>query len=145
MSDDAARPLAVGLTHSRTVTVNDDMTPAHLRHEPIRVLSTPDMIRLIEQTAIQAVQPHLASGQATVGTRVDVAHLAATPVGMAVTITVELTEVDRRRLAFRVEVRDELDQAGEGTHERFIVDAAQRMPRLEEKITRWKAAGGKPA
>ena len=137
--------LAVGLTHSRTVTVSDDMTPAHLRHEPIRVLSTPDMIRLIEQTAIQAVQPHLAAGQATVGTRVDVAHLAATPVGMTVTITVELTEVDRRRLGFRVEVRDELDQAGKGTHERFIVDAAQRMPRLEDKMSRWKAAGGKPA
>jgi fluoroacetyl-CoA thioesterase len=145
MSDEAARPLAVGLTHSRTVTVSDDMTPAHLRHEPIRVLSTPDMIRLIEQTAIQAVQPHLAPGQATVGTRVDVAHLAATPVGMRVTITIELTEVDRRRLAFRVEVRDELDQAGTGSHERFIVDAAQRMPRLEDKLNRWKAAGGKPA
>ena len=145
MGNDAAKPLAVGLTHSRTVTVTDDMTPAHLRHEPIRVLSTPDMIRLIEQTAIQAVQPHLTAGQATVGTRVDVAHLAATPVGMAVTITVELTEIDRRRLAFRVEVRDELDAAGKGTHERFIVDGAQRLPRLQDKMNRWKAAGGTPA
>lgn len=145
MSDDGTRPLTAGLTYSRTVTVTDDMTPAHLREEPIRVLSTPDMIRLIEQTAIQAVRPHLAAGQATVGTRVDVAHLAATPVGMAVTITVELTEVDRRRLAFRVDVRDELDQAGKGTHERFIVDAAHRMPRLQDKMNRWKAAGGKPA
>ena len=114
MSDSAPRPLAVGLKYSRTVTVTDDMTPAHLRHEPIRVLSTPDMIRLIEQTAIEAVQPDLADGQATVGTRVDVAHLAATPVGMTVTITVELTEIDRRRLGFRVEVRDELDEAGRG-------------------------------
>ena len=137
--------LAVGLTYSRTVTVTDDMTPAHLRHEPIRVLSTPDLIRLIEQTAIQAVQPHLGPGQATVGTRVDVAHLAATPVGMAVTITVELTEVDRRRLAFRVDVRDELDQAGKGTHERFVVDGAQRLPRLQDKVNRWQASGGKPA
>ena len=145
MSDDGTRPLTAGLTYSRTVTVTDDMTPAHLRDEPIRVLSTPDMIRLIEQTAIQAVRPHLAAGQATVGTRVDVAHLAATPVGMAVTITVELTEVDRRRLAFRVDVRDELDQAGKGSHERFIVDAAHRMPRLQDKMNRWKAAGGKPA
>ena len=144
MSDDAPRPLAVGLKFSRTVTVTDEMTPAHLRHEPIRVLSTPDMIRLIEQTAIQAVQPGLTPGQATVGTRVDVAHLAATPVGMTVTITVELTEIDRRRLGFRVEVRDELDEAGKGTHERFIVDGAQRLPRLEDKVNRWKA-GGKPA
>src|SRR6185503_13803500 len=145
MSDDAPRPLAVGLTYSRTVKVTDELTPAHLRHEPIRVLSTPDMIRLIEQTAIEAVQPGLAPGQATVGTRVDVAHLAATPVGMTVTISVELTEIDRRRLAFRVEVRDELDQAGKGTHERFIVDGVQRLPRLQDKMNRWKAAGGKPA
>jgi predicted thioesterase len=145
MSDSGARPLAVGLTYSRQVKVTDEMTPAHLRHEPIRVLSTPDMIRLIEQTAIEAVQPSLAPGQATVGTRVDVAHLAATPVGMTLTITVELTEVDRRRLGFTVQVRDELDEAGKGTHERFIVDATQRVPRLQDKVNRWKAAGGQPA
>ena len=142
MSEGATRQLAVGLRHSRSVTVTDDMTPAHLRSEPIRVLSTPDMIRLIEQTAIEAVAPCLAPGQATVGTRVDVAHLAATPVGMTVTISVELVEIDRRRLGFKVEVRDELDEAGKGTHERFIVDAAQRMPRLEEKVKRWKGTAG---
>jgi fluoroacetyl-CoA thioesterase len=145
MSDPAPKPLAVGLKYTRTVTVTDDMTPAHLRGEPIRVLSTPDMIRLIEQTAIEAVQPSLAPGQATVGTRVDVAHLGATLVGMTVTISVELTEIDRRRLGFRVEVRDELDEVGKGTHDRFIVDATQRLPRLQEKLNRWKAAGGKPA
>ena len=131
--------LAVGLTYSRTVTVTEDMTPVHLRADPIQVLSTPDMIRLIEGTAIDAVKPYLAAGQSTVGTRVDVAHLAATPVGMTVTITVDLTEIDRRRLGFRVEVRDELDEAGKGTHERFIIDSAQRMPRLEDKVNRWKA------
>jgi fluoroacetyl-CoA thioesterase len=145
MSDTGSRQLAVGLKYSRTVKVTDEMTPAHLRHEPIRVLSTPDMIRLVEQTAIEAVQPALADGQATVGTRVDIAHLAATPVGMTLTITVELIEIDRRRLGFRIEVRDELDEAAKGTHERFIVDATQRMPRLRDKVTRWQAAGGRPA
>ena len=142
---DGDKKLEVGLKHVATITVTDDMTPAHLRAEPLRVLSTPDMIRLIERTAIEAVQPYLAPGQATVGTRVDVAHLAGTLVGMTVTITVTLTAVDRRKLGFSVEVRDELDEAGRGTHERFIVDAAQRMPRLQEKMARWKAAGGKPA
>ncbi len=132
--------LAVGLRYSRSVKVTDDMIPSHLRNDPVRVLSTPDMIRLVEQTAIEATQPYLKPGQATVGTRVDVAHLAATPVGMTLTISLELTEVDRRRLGFRVEVRDELDEVGKGTHERFIIDAAQRMPRLEEKVARWKAA-----
>jgi predicted thioesterase len=137
--------LGVGLKHVRTVTVTDDMTPSHLRGEPIRVLSTPDMIRLIEQTAIEAVRNALAPGQATVGTRVDVAHVGAALVGMTVTITVELTEIDRRRLGFRVEVRDELDEIGKGTHDRFVVDGAQRLPRLQEKLNRWKAAGRKPS
>ena len=140
MTDD--KKLAAGFTYSRTVKVTDDMTPAHLRHEPIRVVSTPDLIRLIEQTAIEATQPVLPAGQSTVGTRVDIAHLAATPVGMSLTISLELTEVDRRRLAFRVLVRDELDECARGTHERFVIDAAQRMPRLEEKVNRWKKAGG---
>jgi len=144
MSDSAPRKLEVGLTHVASITVTDDMTPAHLRGEPLRVLSTPDMIRLIERTAIEAVQPHLSAGQATVGTRVDVAHLTGTLVGMTATITVELTAIDRRKLTFRVAVRDELDEAGKGTHERFIVDASQRLPRLQEKLDRWKAAGGKP-
>jgi fluoroacetyl-CoA thioesterase len=130
--------LTVGLKHSRSVVVTDDLTPDHLRNDPIRVLSTPDMIRLVEQTAIEAVKPHLADGQTTVGTRVDLAHLAATPVGMTVTITVELAEVDRRKLGFKVEVRDELDEAGKGTHERFIIDSAQRLPRLQQKLDRWK-------
>jgi fluoroacetyl-CoA thioesterase len=142
---EGAKKLEVGLKHVAKVVVTDEMTPAHLRHEPLRVLSTPDMIRLIERTAIEAVQPCLAEGQATVGTRVDVAHLAGTLVGMTVTITVELVEIDRRKLVFRVEVRDELDEAGKGTHERFIVDGAQRLPRLQEKMNRWKTAGGKPA
>ena len=143
MSDGATGGLAAGLTFTRSITVTDDLTPAHLRQDPIRVLSTPDMIRLVEQTAIDAVQPHLPPGQTTVGTRVDIAHMAATPVGMTVTITVTLTEVDRRRLAFRVEVKDEVDEAGKGTHERFIIDGAQRLPRLEAKLAKWKAAGGR--
>lgn len=131
--------LRPGLKHSQSVTVTEEMTPAHLRSDPIRVLATPEMIRLIEQTAIQAVQPHLGPGQTTVGTRVDVAHLAATPEGMTVTITVELTAVDRRRLTFRVEVHDEVEKVGEGTHERFIIDREQRAPRLQAKVDAWKA------
>jgi len=117
--------------------VTQDMTPGHLRADPIRVLATPEMVRLIEQTAIQAVQPLLKPGQTTVGTRIDVAHLAATPEGMTATITVELTAVDRRRLTFHVEVRDEVEKVGEGTHERFIIDRDQRMPRLQAKLDAW--------
>ena len=143
MSDAPVRQLAVGLKHARSVKVTDDMTPPHLRQDPIRVLATPDMIRLIEQTCGEAVLPYLGPGQSTVGTRVDVAHLAATPVGMTVTVSVELVELDRRRLGFNVEVRDEPDEVGKGRHDRFIVDGSQRAPRLQEKLDRWNAAGGK--
>jgi fluoroacetyl-CoA thioesterase len=131
--------LAPGLTHSQIVTVTEDMTPAHLRGDAIRVLSTPDMVRLVEQTAIQAVQPHLEAGQSSVGTIVSIKHIAATPEGMKVTIRVELTERDRRRLGFRFEVHDEAEKVGEGTHERFIIDREARLPRLQQKVDAWKA------
>jgi fluoroacetyl-CoA thioesterase len=131
--------LAPGLTHAQTLTVTEEMTPPHLRGDAIRVLATPDMVRLVEQTAIQGVQPHLKPGQTTVGTVVNIKHLAATPEGMKVTITVELTEVDRRRLGFKFEVRDEVEKVGEGTHERFIIDREARVPRLQQKLDAWKA------
>ena len=72
----------------------------------------------------------------------DTVYLAGTPEGMTVTITVEVTEVDRRRLGFKVEVHDEMDKAGEGTHERFIIDRESRLPRLQQKVDAWKAKRG---
>jgi len=131
--------LVQGLKHSQSWTVTEVMTPPHLRGDAIRVLATPDMVRLVEQTAIQCVQPNLKPGQTTVGTVVNIKHLAATPEGMTVIITVELIEVDRRRLAFKFEVRDEVDLAGEGTHERFIIDRESRLPRLQQKVDTWQA------
>ncbi|HMH53743.1 MAG TPA: thioesterase family protein [Candidatus Acidoferrum sp.] len=131
--------LAVGLKHSQTVAVTEDMTPSHLRSDAIRVLATPEMVRLVEQTAIQAVQPHLKPGQSSVGTTVNIKHLAGTPEGMKVTINVELTEIDRRRLGFKFEVHDEIEKVGEGTHERFIIDRESRLPRLQQKVDAWKS------
>jgi fluoroacetyl-CoA thioesterase len=131
--------LTPGSKHTQSVTVTEDMTPPHLRGDAIRVLATPDMVRLVEQTAIQGVQPNLKAGQTTVGTVINIKHLAATPEGMTVTITVEVTEVDRRRLGFKFEVHDEVDKVGEGTHERFIIDREARAPRLQQKVDAWKA------
>jgi predicted thioesterase len=131
--------LAPGLKHAQSVTVTLEMTPPHLRADPLHVLATPEMVRLVEQTAIQAVQPLLQPGQTTVGTRVDIAHLAGTPEGMTVTVAVELTAVDRRRLSFRFEVHDEMEKVGEGTHERFVIDREQRIPRLQAKLDAWRA------
>ena len=138
-------PPEPGATAEVSLVVPDERTADAMGNRGVRVFATPFVIALLEDASAAVLRPHLPAGGASVGTMIEMRHLAATPVGMTVTITVELTEIDRRRLAFRVAVRDELDEAGKGTHERFIVDAAQRMPRLQEKMNRWKAAGGKPA
>src|SRR5262245_31686832 len=135
-------PLAPGLKLSQSVPVTADMTPAHLRGDAIRVFATPEMVRLVEQTAIQCVQPHLQPGQTTVGTVVNLKHLAATPEGMKVSITVELAEVDRRRVGFKVEVHDDMEKVGEVTHQRFVIDREARLPRLQQKLDAWKAKRG---
>jgi predicted thioesterase len=87
------------------------------------------------------VRPLLQPGQDTVGTKVDIKHLAATPIGMRVTARCTLAEIDRRRLSFTFEVHDELDKVGEGAHERFIVDKDKQQQRLKEKLIRWKSQG----
>ena len=130
--------LAPGLEHSREVTVTEEMTASHVRVAGVGVLSTHAMMRLIEQAAHACVEPFLAPGQSTVGTRVEVAHLAATPVGMRVRAVARLVAVDRRRLRFQAEVFDELEKVGEGWNDRFIVDLDRSEARLREKLARWR-------
>lgn len=130
--------LQPGMTFSQTITVTQGLTAAHLAAEGLAVFSTPELVRFIERCALLGVRPFLAEGQDTVGTHVDVRHLAPTPVGMQVTARATLVEVDRRRLRFTVEVHDELDKVGEGTHERFVVDKDRQQRRVEEKVARWK-------
>jgi len=129
-------PLEPGLTHERTLTVQISDTARHSGGETLPpVLSTPRMIGQMEQTAHRAVLPFLAEGQTTVGTLVNIKHLAATPVGMTVRFRAELLEVDRRRLVFKVEAWDALEKVGEGEHERFIIDEARFAKRLAKKRT----------
>ncbi len=133
--------LQAGMTFEKTITVTDDLSAKHLAGQGgIAVFSTPELVRFVEICALEGMRPFLAEGQETVGTRVDIRHLAATPVGMRVTAKCTLTEVDRRRLGFTFEVHDELDKIGEGTHERFIIDREKQQQRLQEKLTRWKPA-----
>ena len=110
--------LAVGLAGSEDYVVTDDMSPPHL---PTKVLSTPDMIRLIEGTCLQGVQAHLADGQTTVGIHVCVSHAAAVASGESVNVAYELTEIDRKRLVFTTTVTSGDATVSEGTHQRFVV------------------------
>ena len=98
-----------------------------------RVLSTPHMIGRMELTSRDAVVPFLEAGFDTVGTHVDVYHLAAAPIGAVVTFTAEVVAVDGRRIQFRVEAWDETEKIGEGTHERAIINVGKFATRLAEK------------
>lgn len=97
------------------------------------VLSTPRMIGLMESTAHAAIVDELEAGQGSVGSAVNIRHMAATPVGMEVRIRAELLEVDGRRLRFKVEAWDAVEKIGEGEHERFIIDRDRFLQRVVQK------------
>lgn len=131
--------LQSGLRHNVTIRVGEELTvPAQGRllgftAEMPPVFATANMIALVEWTCVAALAPYLEASQRSVGTRVEISHLAATPVGMAVTAEIELVKVDGRRLRFKVSCRDEKEQIGEGFHERMIVDCERFLARLARK------------
>ncbi|HSC72470.1 MAG TPA: thioesterase family protein [Candidatus Methylomirabilis sp.] len=133
--------LQVGMTFKKSLTVTEPLTAAQLHRRGIYVMSTPEMVRLVEHCALEGVQPYLQSNQNSVGTRVDLRHLGGTPMGMRIMARTTLVEMDRRRLVFQAEVHDELEKVGEGTHERFIVDAEKHLQRIQEKHARWRPTG----
>ena len=112
-----------------------DMAP-HVGSGKIKVLATPVMVSLMEEASLNAVEGLLPPGHQTVGTHLDVTHIAATPVGLRVTAGAELTRIDGRRLTFRVWADDEKERIGEGTHERIIVEVARFDRRAQEKAPR---------
>jgi len=121
MTTDRLKP---GLEAELTATVDDRLLVKHMGGEG--VLSTPSMIGLMERAAIDAVQAELPQGHTTVGFEVNVKHFAATPKGKMVTVRAELTEIDGRKLRFKVEARDEDKKVGEGTHRRAIIPIARK-------------------
>ena len=125
--------LISGLTAEITITVGDSDTAAAFASGAVPVLATPRLVGLMEQAAAEAVRPALAAEQTTVGTRVDVRHLAATPMGMRVTARAELIEVVGRILRFRVEARDAQELVADGLHERAIVDRDRFLERVAKK------------
>lgn len=125
--------IAKGIKGRREETVTPEMSAARVGSGLVDVLATPMMVALIEKTCLESVHPHLEAGQGTVGTLVNVSHVSATPVGKRVWCESELVEVDRRRLVFRVKAYDDCGLIGEGTHERFIIDTAKFMEKINNK------------
>ncbi|MAU86113.1 MAG: thioesterase [Euryarchaeota archaeon] len=107
-----------GQVFSDLVLVTDEMSPPHL---PNKVLSTPDMVRLIEATCLLGVQAHLEDGKTTVGIHICVSHAAAVASGEEVKVEAQISEIDRKRLVFDIRVRHGEVLVSEGTHQRFIV------------------------
>jgi predicted thioesterase len=126
-------PIEAGLVGVVEVVVQPADTADALGNPGVHVLATPRLVALLELAAIRAVEAHLPPGGGTVGTRIDVRHLAATPVGMRATIRVTLREVDGRRLVFDIEGHDETERIVEGTHERFQIDQARFLARIAAK------------
>ena len=113
-----------GIIGKEELIVTEDNTATAVGSGGLEVFATPALIALAEKTAFQSVAEHLEEGQSTVGTHIDIKHIAATPVGMKVTCETELIEVDSenpRKLVFSVNVYDEVEKIAEGTHERFII------------------------
>ncbi|MCP5118357.1 MAG: thioesterase family protein [bacterium] len=123
----------IGASAERTLLVTGEVAISFLGDESARVLATPFLIAQLELTARDAILPFVEDGRDSVGTRVDVKHLAATPVGMSVTFHAEVTGVDRRRVTFRVWAEDEREKISEGTHERFVIDVERFGARLKAK------------
>jgi len=125
--------LQVGLASKIETVVTENDTADSFGSGGIKVLATPMMIGLMENAAHSAVDLHLPEGYATVGTRIDVRHIAATPVGMKVYATAQLTGIEGRKLQFKVEAYDEKEKIGEGSHERFIINVERFMERTASK------------
>jgi predicted thioesterase len=125
--------LKVGLRGSAGLLVGEEHTAPRVGSGRVHVLATPVMINLIEAAALEAIERLLPAGHQSLGTVLNVRHIAATPVGMRVTATAEVIAVEGRTVSFRVEARDERELIGDGTHERVVVNVAKFDQRVQRK------------
>ena len=125
--------LPAGLQGSAELVVGEQHTAPRIGSGRIRVLATPVMINLIEAAALAAVEQSLPENHQSLGTHLDITHIAATPVGMRVRATAEVLRVEGRTIYFRVTAEDEREVIGEGTHERVVVNVERFDRRVQEK------------
>ena len=128
--------LVPGLEGHAEIVVGEEHTAPRIGSGRVRVLATPVMINLMEAAALDAVENLIPAGHQSLGTRLDVRHIAATPVGMRVRATAKLLAVDGRTLEFRVEAHDEKDLIGDGVHTRLVVNVERFDQRVQAKLTR---------
>jgi fluoroacetyl-CoA thioesterase len=126
--------LKPGLKGSATLMVREEHTAPRIGSGRVHVLATPVMINLFEAAALDAIERLLPPGHQSLGTVLNVRHIAATPVGMRVTASAEVVAVEGRTVRFRVEAHDERELIGDGTHERVVVNVAKFDQRVQRKL-----------
>ena len=126
--------LPAGLSGTAELVVGDEHTAPRVGSGMVHVLATPVMINLIEAAALDAIEGRLPAGYQSLGTVLNVRHIAATPVGMRARARVEVVKVEGRTVHFKVEVHDEKDLVGDGTHERVVVNVGKFAERVKRKL-----------
>lgn len=126
--------LKTGIKNTLTIKVTNDKTAKVLGSGTLDVFATPAMVALMEQTAAQSVQPLLENGVTSVGTKINVEHLSADPVGIEVTCESTLVEIDNRRLVFDIVVSDKHSVVGKAYHERFLIKSESFMTKTNAKL-----------
>lgn len=124
--------LQVGQKGRAEIVVEGRNTAKSMGSGSLDVLATPALVAIMEEAAVNALE--LDEGESTVGTALDIKHLAATPVGMKVWAEAELVEIDRRRLIFEVNAYDEVEKIGSGRHERFMIQAERFLNKTNQKL-----------
>lgn len=125
--------LEVGIKGHQELVVTEDKTAKHMNSGAMNVFATPHLVTLMEHAAFASVQYELEEGYGTVGTALNIRHVAATPVGMRVSCDSELIRIDGRALTFSVKAYDEKGLIGEGEHERFIIKEDKFQAKADAK------------
>jgi fluoroacetyl-CoA thioesterase len=127
-------PIRPGLIGTASLLVGPEHTAPRIGSGRVAVLATPVMINLIEAAALAAIEHLLPTGHQSLGIRLDVRHFAATPVGLSVTATAEVSAVEGRTITFRVAAGDDREPIGEGLHQRVVVNVARFDARVQQKL-----------
>lgn len=125
--------LAVGMTHEKILKTGPEHSARHFFPDLPDVFGTPYLVGLFEGVSAELMAPHLGPGEQSVGISMNLKHLAPTPLGMEVRARTEITQIEGRKLTFRLEAFDEKEKIGEAVHERFIINVEKFNQRVEAK------------
>ena len=126
--------MQIGITGKQTITVTEEKTAQAMGSGTLPVFATPAMLALMEKTAFMSVADKLNEGCGTVGTKVEIEHVASSPIGMKITCDSKLVAIEGRKLVFSVEAYDAKGLIGKGTHERFIIESKKFQEKTDRKL-----------